>query len=246
MGCVGRSCGHMGGWCHGAAGLSCGCITTPGQSVWGAGRAPPPRPPYTPPRAANYGTAATCVTHGSLYRPTRCVCCTCGPRYTPACEPPCMCWSRRRRPHMHELHGHILRQPQLGSLSGDQPLVAAVDAALIAGCKPNGSACDNGKKQCSPNETKPNSNAIHPRKRYNIPTNSHTPSCIKASHTHVARSQGCGRMHPVNRRVTAQNLHTESVTTRRRCGRNGYHEAPSEQRGIPLSSLRRARCGRAY
>ena len=33
-------------------------------------------------------------------------------------------------------------------------------------------------------------------------------------------------MHPVNRRVTTQYLHTQSVTTRPRCGRNGKHEAP--------------------
>ena len=35
-------------------------------------------------------------------------------------------------------------------------------------------------------------------------------------------------MHPVNRRATTQYLHTQSVTTRRRCGRNGKHEAPRE------------------
>ena len=35
-------------------------------------------------------------------------------------------------------------------------------------------------------------------------------------------------MHPVNRHVTTQYLHTQSVTTRRRCGRNGKHEAPRE------------------
>ena len=42
----------------------------------------------------------------------------------------------------------------------------------------------NRKKQCGPNETKPNSNAIHPRKRQNSPTNNHTPSRIKSTHTH--------------------------------------------------------------
>ena len=35
-------------------------------------------------------------------------------------------------------------------------------------------------------------------------------------------------MHPVNRRLATQYLHTESVTTRRTCGRNGKHEAPHE------------------
>ena len=44
-------------------------------------------------------------------------------------------------------------------------------------------ACDNCKKQCRHKETKPNSNAIHPRKRHNNPTNSHTPSRIKSTHT---------------------------------------------------------------
>ena len=33
-------------------------------------------------------------------------------------------------------------------------------------------ACDNRKKQCRQNETKPNSNASHPRKRHNTPRNS--------------------------------------------------------------------------
>ena len=39
-------------------------------------------------------------------------------------------------------------------------------------------ACANRKKQCRPNETKPYSNATHPRKRQNDPTNVHTPSRI--------------------------------------------------------------------
>ena len=46
-------------------------------------------------------------------------------------------------------------------------------------------------------------------------------------------------MHPVNRRVTAQYLHTQSVTTRRRCGRNSNQEAPREvsaPRGIGIAA----------
>ena len=46
-------------------------------------------------------------------------------------------------------------------------------------------------------------------------------------------------MHPVNRRVTTQYLHTQSVATRRRCGRNGKHEAPRElsaHRGIGIAA----------
>ena len=55
-------------------------------------------------------------------------------------------------------------------------------------------ACANREKQRRPNETKPYSNATHPRKRQNDPANGHT----------------------------------QSVTTRRRCGRNRKHEAPRE------------------
>ena len=55
-----------------------------------------------------------------------------------------------------------------------------------------------------------------------------TPQAASSQRTHIARTQGCGRMHPVNRRVTTQYLCTQSVTTRRRCGRNGKHEAPCE------------------
>ena len=39
------------------------------------------------------------------------------------------------------------------------------------------------EKQCRPNETKPNSNAIHPGKRHNTPTRSYTPSRTKSTHT---------------------------------------------------------------
>ena len=46
-------------------------------------------------------------------------------------------------------------------------------------------ACANRKKQCRPNETKPYSNATHPRKRQNDPTNGHTPSRIKSMHTRL-------------------------------------------------------------
>ena len=44
-------------------------------------------------------------------------------------------------------------------------------------------ACANRKKQCRPNKTKPYSNATHPRKRQNNPTNGHTLSRIKSTHT---------------------------------------------------------------
>ena len=46
-------------------------------------------------------------------------------------------------------------------------------------------------------------------------------------------------MNPVNRRVTTQCLHTESVTTRRRRACNGKHEAPrglSAHRGIGIAA----------
>ena len=46
-------------------------------------------------------------------------------------------------------------------------------------------------------------------------------------------------MHPVNRRVTTQYLHTQSVTTRRRCGRNGKYETPrglSARRGFGIAA----------
>ena len=46
-------------------------------------------------------------------------------------------------------------------------------------------ACANRKKQCRPNETTPYSNATHPRKRQNNPTNGHTPSRIKLTHTRL-------------------------------------------------------------
>ena len=42
------------------------------------------------------------------------------------------------------------------------------------------------KKQCRPDETKPNTNAIHPRKRHNNPTHSHTPGRI-TTHVHGCR-----------------------------------------------------------
>ena len=96
-------------------------------------------------------------------------------------------------------------------------------------------AQDNRKKQCKPNKTKPHSNVIHPRKRHNDPTHSHAPSCIKSTHT---RRTYTG-MHPVNRRVATQYLHTQSVTTCQRCGRNGKREAPRElsaHRGIGIAA----------
>ena len=70
-----------------------------------------------------------------------------------------------------------------------------------------------------------------------------TPQAASSQRTHVSRTQRCGRMHPVHRRVTTQYLHTQSITTRRRCGRNcrcnGKHEAPRElsaHRGIGIAA----------
>ena len=55
-----------------------------------------------------------------------------------------------------------------------------------------------------------------------------TPQAASSQRTYVSRTQGRGRTHPFNRRVTDQYLHTQSVTTRRRCGCNDKHEAPRE------------------
>ena len=63
-----------------------------------------------------------------------------------------------------------------------------------------------------------------------------TPQAASSLRTHVARTQGYGRMHPVYRRVTTQYLHTQSVTTRRRSGK---HEVPRElsaHRGIGIAA----------
>ena len=66
-----------------------------------------------------------------------------------------------------------------------------------------------------------------------------TPQAASSQRTHVARKQGCARLHSVNRRVPTQYLHKQSVTTRRRCGCNGKHEAPRElsaHRGIGIAA----------
>ena len=85
-------------------------------------------------------------------------------------------------------------------------------------------ACAKRKKQCRPNETKPYSNATHPRKRQNDITNGHTPSRnAHTSHVHrdaPARTRSPGGSPP--------STCTHSVTTRRRCGRNDKHESPRE------------------
>ena len=71
---------------------------------------------------------------------------------------------------------------------------------------------DKRKKQCKPNETKPTSNAIHPRKRHNNPTHSHTPSRVKSTHPchtytgmrpHAPSHQEAG--HPVPARTDRHN-----------------------------------------
>ena len=65
------------------------------------------------------------------------------------------------------------------------------------------------------------------------------PQAASSQRTHVARIQGCARMHPVIRRPATQYLHAQTVTTRRGCGRNGTQEAPGElsaRRGIGIAS----------
>ena len=64
-----------------------------------------------------------------------------------------------------------------------------------------------------------------------------TPQATSSQRTHVARTQGCGRMYPVNRRVTTQYLHTQSVTPRRRWGRNDKHKAPRELSAHRVNSI---------
>ena len=75
-------------------------------------------------------------------------------------------------------------------------------------------ACDKRKnfwlKPCRPNETKPNSNAIHPRKRHSNPLNSHIPSRIKSTHTR--RTQTGTRPHAPGQQAGDHPVpaHTES------------------------------------
>ena len=52
---------------------------------------------------------------------------------------------------------------------------------------------DNRKKQCRPNDTKRNSNAIHPLKRHNDPTIA-TPQAASSQRTHFARPPGFARV----------------------------------------------------
>ena len=78
--------------------------------------------------------------------------------------------------------------------------------------------------------TKPNHTPTrHTLAKDNVIPQISTPQAASSQRTHISRTQGCGRTHPVNRRVTTQYLHTRSVTTRRGCGRNGKHEDPSSQ-----------------
>ena len=66
-----------------------------------------------------------------------------------------------------------------------------------------------------------------------------TPQAASSQRIHISRTQGRGRTHPVTRRVTTQYLHTQSVTTRRGCGRNKKQEAPRElpaHRGIGIAA----------
>ena len=58
-----------------------------------------------------------------------------------------------------------------------------------------------------------------------------TPQAASSQRTHISRTLGCtqGRMHPVNRRMTSQYLHAQSVTTQ-------LHEAPTSRRQDELAS----------
>ena len=87
-------------------------------------------------------------------------------------------------------------------------------------------ACANLKKQCRPNET--NTPMQHTFAKDKILLQMATPQAASSQRTHVSRTQRRGRTNPVNRRVTTQYLHTQSVTTLQRCGLNGRHEAPRE------------------
>ena len=62
-------------------------------------------------------------------------------------------------------------------------------------------ACANRKKQCRPNENKPYSNATH-RAKDKMILQMVTPQAASSQRTHVSRTQGRARTHPVTRRVT--------------------------------------------
>ena len=81
----------------------------------------------------------------------------------------------------------------------------------------------------SADPTKPNHTPTrHTRAKDKTILQMATPHAESSQRTHVSRTQGRGRTHPVNRRVATQYPHTQSVTTRRRCGRNDNQESPRD------------------
>ena len=82
----------------------------------------------------------------------------------------------------------------------------------------------------SANLTKPNPTPTrHTLTKDKIILQTATPQAASSQRIHISRTQGRGRTHPVTGRVTTQCLHTQSVTTCRRCGRNNKQEDPREQ-----------------
>ena len=88
-------------------------------------------------------------------------------------------------------------------------------------------AVDTRKKQCKHNITKPNQTPT----RYTLVKGTIVLD-IATAHAASSKSmrtcrtyKGMRHMHPVIRRAATQHLHTQSVTTRRRSGRTGKHEA---------------------
>ena len=82
--------------------------------------------------------------------------------------------------------------------------------------------------------TKPNNTPTrHTRAKDKIIQQMVTPQAASSQRTHVSRILGRARTHLVTRRVTTQHLHTQSLTTRRRCGCNDKHKAPCELPSAP-------------
>ena len=76
----------------------------------------------------------------------------------------------------------------------------------------------------SADPTKPNHTPTrHTRAKDKMILQMVTPQAASSQRTHVARTRGRARKRPVTKWVTTQYLHTQSVTTRRRCGRNDKH-----------------------
>ena len=129
------------------------------------------------------------------------------------------------------VYGHVCRDLPVVLISYVAPeALCHTEKATPARHRPERqySACANRRKQCSPNETKSLSNPTPPRKIQNDPTNGHTPRGWQGRRTHVSRTQECALTRLVTRRVTTQYLHTQNVTTRRRCVRNDNQDSPRE------------------